>query len=278
MTRESLPLAVEALGLPQHDGTDTFLLLHGYGGSSFSWRTWAPYLASRGHVLLVDMKGFGRAPKPDDHRYSPADQAALILRLIQERGLARLTLVGHSLGGGVALHVVLGLRDRREYHRLHRLIIVSGAAYMQPLPPFVALARRPRLSAALLRTLGADVVVAQALRSIVYDRSDITRAQIRGYAAPMMGPEAHGALLAAAQQIVPENLDVLVARYPEIDVPTLLLWGRHDRAVPLWVGQRLAAALPRSALCILERCGHLPAEERPEESLAALTEFLDAPS
>jgi pimeloyl-ACP methyl ester carboxylesterase len=276
MTGEALPLAVEMLGLPQHDRTDAYLLLHGYGGSSFSWRTWAPHLATRGHVLLVDMKGFGRAPKPDDHRYSPADQAGLVLRLIQERGLERLTLVGHSLGGGVALHVVLGLLDSGEYHRLDRLVIVAGAAYMQRLPPFVALARRPRLSATLMRTLGPEVVVGQALRTIVYDRSDITRAQIRGYAAPMAGPEAHRALFAAAQQIVPENLHRLVARYPEIDVPTLLLWGRYDRAVPLWVGQRLASALPRSTLRIVERCGHLPAEERPEESLAALRDFLDA--
>lgn len=276
MTDELLPLRVEELGPPPSAGTDTFLLLHGYGGSSFSWRTWAPALVRRGHVLLVDMKGFGRAPKPDDGRYAPADLADVVLRLVERRRPDRLTLVGHSLGGGVALLVALGLHDRHGPHRLTRLVLVASAAYPQRLPPFVTLGRHPRLSTLLMRVVGPRLVVGQALRSIVYDRASITSDQIRGYAAPMGSREAHRALWTAARQIVPPDLERLAARYRELDVPTLLLWGRNDPVVPLWVGERLARTLPRSSLRVLERCGHLPAEERPEESLAVLLDFLDA--
>ena len=276
MSAEPLPLSVESSGLPPGPGTDTFLLLHGYGASSFSWRTWAPFLAERGHVLAVDMKGFGRAPKPDDGRYAPSDQAALMLRLVRERDLARVTLMGHSLGGGVALYVALGLRDAGEAHRLERLVLVAGAAYRQLLPPFVALARRPRISTLALRALGPEMVIAQALRAIVFESSHITRDQIRGYAAPLHAPGSLDALFHAARQILPPDLDRLTPRYSEIDVPTLLLWGRQDNVVPLWVGRRLAGALPRSTLHVLERCGHMPAEERPQESLAALRAFLSA--
>jgi len=275
VTDETLPLWVEELGHPPTPGTDTFLLLHGYGGSSFSWRTWVPALAARGRVLLVDMKGFGRAPKPDDGRYAPADLAAVVLRLIELRDLSRLTLVGHSLGGGVALYVALGLHDRGDDPRLTRLVLVASAAYPQRLPPFVTLGRHPGLSTLLMRVLGPRFVVGQALRSIVFDRSAISNNQIRGYAAPLGAREAHAALWTAARQILPPDLDRLTARYPELKIPTLLLWGRQDPAVPLWVGQRLSRTLPRSTLRVLERCGHLPAEERPEESLAALLDFLD---
>ena len=90
-----------------------------------------------------------------------------------------------------------------------------------------------------------------------------------------MGADAEQALLSSALQIVPPDLDALIARYPEIRTPTLLLWGRHDRAVPLWVGRRLAAELPVARLHVLERCGHLPAEELPEESWGAVKAFLN---
>lgn len=274
MSAGPLPLCVEALG-STGAGADTFLLLHGYGASSFTWRTWAPFLATRGRVLLVDMKGHGRAAKPRDERYAPADQADLVLRLVLESDIERLTLVGHSMGGGVSLYVALGLRDAGQAHRLRRLVLVAGAAYRQRLPPFVTLARHPRFTGAVLATLGPEFLIAQALRSVYFDRSEITGEQVRGYAAPWHDHDTRRALLTAALQVLPPDLDRLSARYPEIDVPTLLLWGRHDRAVPLWVARRLASALPNSTLHVIERCGHMPAEERPAESLAALCAFLE---
>ena len=269
----ALPLHVQTLGLPRGEA-ETFLLLHGYGGSSFSWRTWVPFLARRGHVVLVDMKGFGAAPRPDDGRYAPTDQAELVLRLIRERELRDLTLVGHSLGGGVALLTALRLMAETP-GILDRLVIVAGAAYLQRMPPFVGLARRNRLAGALMRVLGAHFVVRQVLRTIVYDAGTITQQQVEGYANPLRGPDATRVLIETALQIVPPDLAAYAARYRTLDVPALLLWGSHDRVVPLDVGRRLVRELPRAHLAILARCGHLPAEERPEESLRLLEIFLD---
>ncbi|HSG09389.1 MAG TPA: alpha/beta hydrolase [Longimicrobiales bacterium] len=269
-----LPLHVETLGPKPQEGVDTFVLLHGYGGSSFSWRTWAPALARVGHVVLVDMKGFGSAPKPDDGRYSPRDHAELIHRLIVERDLRRVTLVGHSLGGGVALLTALGLLDDGS-GRLNRMVIVAGAAYRQRLPPFVTLARYRRLGTALMRCLGARRMVRFVLRTIVYRPKAVTRDQVEGYAKPLSTREARAALIATALQIRPFDLEATTRRYPEIDVPALLLWGRHDRVVPLSVGESLVRALPQGQLVVLEECGHLPAEELPDESLQVLGAFLE---
>lgn len=274
--RGDLPLHVETTGLPPGAGVDTFLLIHGYGASTFSWRYWAPRLARRGHVVMVDLKGSGRAPKPDDGRYAPQHQAELVLRLIAERDLRALTLVGHSLGGGVALLTALGLRDEGQADRLKRLVVVAGAAYDQRLPPFVKLADHPRASSFLLRLLGPGRVVRGVLYSIVHDRSTVTEEQVRGYAEPLGAPEAVRALIDTARQIRPESLESLTACYPQLDVPALLVWGRRDRVVPLWVGQRLAQDLPRARLHVLDACGHLPAEELPDESWAVLEDFLEA--
>jgi pimeloyl-ACP methyl ester carboxylesterase len=268
-----LPLHVERLGRKAGPGVDVFVLIHGYGASSFTWRHWAPRLAELGHVVLVDMKGFGRAPKPDDGRYAPADLAALVHRLVEGSDLERVTLVGHSLGGGVALLTALRLQDAGST-RLKRLVIVSGAAYEQRLPPFVALAKRPRLGSMLFRVAGARLIVRGVLRSIVHDPSSLSEDQIRGYADPLRSTDAVRVLMEVARQIVPPDLPALTRRYKEIPVPTLLLWGRGDRVVPLQVGQRLADALPDARLHVLDACGHLPAEEWPEESFGVLSSFL----
>lgn len=265
------------MGRPPGPGIDTFLLIHGYAASRFSWRRWMPFLAERGHVVAVDMKGFGQAPKPDDGRYSPEDQALLLDRLIRLEGLDRLTLVGHSLGGGVALLTALRLLDR-EPARLRRLIILAGAAYEQRLPPFVGLASWPTLSGALFRVLGPKRIVRHVLRTIVDDAGGVTEEQVRGYADPLRAAGTLRALLSTARQIVPPDLATLTARYPEIGVPTLLIWGRLDPVVPLAVGQRLAQAIPDARLHVLEACGHLPAEEKPSESLTVVEGFLQETS
>ena len=268
-----LPLHVETQGLAQDEGVDTFVLLHGYGGSSFSWRAWTPTLARLGHVVLVDLKGFGSAPKPDDDAYAPRDHAELVHRLVLQRDLRRVTLIGHSMGGGVALLTALHLLDDGA-QRLQRMVIVAGTAYRQRLPPLVALAKRPRLARALMRIVGTRRVVRFALRRIVYRPESVTRSQVEGYADPLSTPEARHALIATALRIQPTDLKYIVKRYPEIDVPTLLLWGRQDRVVPLSVGESLCQALPQARLEVLEECGHLPAEEIPAESLEVVEAFL----
>lgn len=272
MSAFDLPLHVEVSG--PEDAAETFVLLHGYGGSSFSWRFWTGGLRERGKVVLVDLKGFGSAPHPDDGRYAPADQAALVVRLIRQRDLSGITLVGHSLGGGIALLTALELLEA-EPERLRRLVIVAGAAYRQRLPPFVALGRRPRLSAALLRLVGTRRVVRWVLRSIVHDRAAVTRSQVEGYAEPLDSAEARRTLLETAARVVPPDLDAVTARYPRLAVPTLALWGRHDRVIPLAVGERLVAELPDACLEVIEDCGHLPAEEHPADSLARVLAFIE---
>ena len=269
-----LPLHVEILGPDPDPGVDSIVLLHGYGGSSFSWRYWAPFLAKRAHVVLVDMKGFGSAPKPDDGQYGPRHQAELIYRLILQADLQRVTLIGHSLGGGVALDTALRLLDS-EPGRLKRLILVASAAYKQRMPLFVALAKYRRLASTALRILGTQFVIRHVLKSIVFDPSEVSDDQVLGYAKPLSSPEAHRALIDIALAIIPPDLEKLTVRFEELDVPTLVLWGRQDPVVPLWVGERLADKLPDAKLQVLENCGHMPAEELPKESWEALQAFLD---
>lgn len=274
--RYALPLHAERFG----DGGSPVVLLHGYAASSFSWRYWIPALAEHHEVWAVDLKGHGSAPAPPDQRYSPHDHAELIHRFIIQKDLRELTLFGHSMGGGIALLVALRLLDQG---RLQRLVLVSSAAYPQRLPPFVELARQGRPARWLFAVIPKRRLIRWVLRSIVYDPSTISGAQVEAYAEPLTSAPHRLALIKTALGILPSDLDGLTARFPEIDVPALLLWGRHDRVVPLSVGERLSDALPQATLKVLEECGHLPAEELPKDSLEIVESFLrggvsDAPS
>ena len=126
-----------------------------------------------------------------------------------------------------------------------------------------------------MAALGPRRVVAMVLRTVVFDKDAVTRTQVEGYADPLRKQRARQSLLWAAAQIVPDDLDEITAHFPSLDVPVLLLWGRHDRVVPLWVGERLEQELPRATLEILEACGHAPPEELPGETLKKVVEFLD---
>ena len=271
-------LYVERSGLDAAPGSDVFLLIHGYGASTFTWRTWTPVLERRGHVIGIDLLGCGRSGMPPEGPYGPVGQASLVLellgRLASEEGIepGRVTLVGHSLGGGIALLTALELQ--RAGTPAGRLVVVSGAAYPQRMPPFVTIARTPRLARLLMAAVPSRVLARQVLRSIVFDSSVVTDELVDGYARPLAREGAPGALIASARRIQPPDLAAITERYRSLAAPTLLLWGRHDRVVPAWVGERLSRALPDADFRLLERCGHLPQDERPAASLAALESFL----
>ena len=278
------PLHALRSGRDPGEARHALVLLHGFGATSRTWDPWLPALEARGHVVRIDLKGFGGSPKPTDGRYDPEEQARLVVETIGRLGLGpggpadaprpALVPIGHSFGGSVALLAAMMLADAGAPPA--GLVVVAGPAFRQRLPPFVRLARHPEASAALMRGLGARLIVGQVFRSVVYDPGIVTSEMIERYASGLDDAASVRGLLRCAGQVEPQDVDRLTARYPSLDVPTLLLWGRHDRVVPLHVGQRLARALPRATLRVLDRCGHVPQEEMPERSLAEVEAFLES--
>ncbi len=263
----ALPLHVEQYG----EGHRQIMMLHGFGANSYTWRSWIGGLAKEHRVWSVELKGHGSAPAPPDDLYSIHDHADLVRRLIVQQDLRQLTLVGHSMGGGVALLVVLRLL---EEERLERLVLVSSAAYPQRLPPFISLSAHGPVSEFGLRLFPKRLLIRLVLRSIVYDRQSVTDAQVAAYAEPFYKAAHRAALIKTATRMIPPDFGEITRRFPEIELPTLLLWGRQDRVVPLAVAEKLLAALPKAQLEVIEECGHVPPEEMPKESLKIVQKFL----
>ncbi len=253
------------------------VFLHGYGANRFHWTPWLPCLSADYECLTIDLPGFGEAPAPAHGDYSPAGMATAVADWIEHLDLDDCTIVGHSMGGGIALLVALELLDRAAAGgrpRLGGLVSVAGAAYPQREPPFVHLARRRWVAAFGFAVLPKRWLVRMAMRQIVVQAEAVTPERVEAYARPMRNAARRRAFLDCARRIVPPDVATVTARIPEIDVPALCLWGRQDPVVPLAIGKRLAHDLPRGRLVVLENCGHQVAEEHPEESVAFIQAFL----
>ncbi len=252
---------------------DPILLLHGFGGNSYTWHWLAPRLARTHHVISVDLKGFGRSDKPFDAAYGVLDQAHLLATLIRRKGLRKLSIVGHSFGGGVALALTANL-NQTQPELVQRLVLIDSIAYPQPLPLFLELLRTPVLAEVGVYTAPPELETYKGLVAAYADPQKITLDTVRAYARPLYTPGGRHALIQTAQEIIPRNLPALIARYGSIEQPTLLLWCAADPVVPLSVGRRLLRALPRARLTVLKGCGHIPQEELPATTLAILRAFL----
>jgi Predicted hydrolases or acyltransferases (alpha/beta hydrolase superfamily) len=252
---------------------DPLLLIHGFGASSYTWRHLANPLAQYNRVIRIDLKGFGESPKPIDRKYSIYDQARLVHQFIIEHELRNFTLVGNSFGGGVALVASLYLTEASPSWQ-KRLILIDSIGYRQKLPSFLRILATPVLGRLVMSLVPKTMQAHAIMKLAYYNNRLIPKDAVKAYATALDLPGAEYAILKTARQIIPPDIDELSKAYSKITYPTLLLWGREDEIVPLAIGQRLEEALPNSELVVLEQCGHLPQEEKPAETLAAIERFL----
>lgn len=255
---------------------DPILCLHGMGGSTFSWRHFIAPFSRNNKLILVDFKGCGKSPKPRDTRYSIHDHANSIYQIIIEEDLTNLTLVGNSLGGAVAL--ILAIRLAKETPgRLAKLILIASGGDKKFLPSHLKLIRG-FFGTPIMHLSPSKFAARMVLRYCYHDKTKTTREQVEAYSEALAHAGGRHALLQTARQCIPEDVDEIAAEVNKITVPTLLLWGRQDAVMPLAVGELLHAAIPNSTLEVIEECGHIPQEEKPEETIALISKFLAADS
>ncbi len=250
------------------------LLLHGFGASSYTWRHVEPALAASGHrVLTVDLKGFGLSDKPLDKAYSIFDQAALISEFIEQLKLKNLTVIGHSLGGGVTLVLALE-KDRQKLGRISKIVLIDSVAYSQNIPIAFNILRTPVLGTIGSRLVPLDVQTRVALRLAYFDNSKFDSSDVKQYADPLKAKGSRHAMIQTARQILPENLPELSRRYKTIEKPALIIWCSHDRVIKPIIGLRLHDDLINSSFHVVRECGHMPQEEKPQETIALIRDFL----
>jgi len=252
---------------------DPVVFLHGLGASIYTWRNMKAPLEGNNKLFLIDLKGFGQSPKPRDNRYSILVQADLVYQFILEHDLKNLTVVGNSYGGAVSLLLSIRL-CAEDPNRLSKLILLDSAGYDELIPWYVKLLRTPVLGWLVVHLLSNKRLAKTVLKESYYNDNLITDAQVAAYAKPLGMKNGKYALLKAAKQAIPKDFEKLIAKYPTISVPTLIIWGDKDKVIPIKIGQKLNAAIPCSKLTTIADTGHVPQEETPIPTVELIKEFL----
>jgi pimeloyl-ACP methyl ester carboxylesterase len=252
------------------------LLLHGFGACAYTWRYLIPPLAGAHRVLTLELKGHGLSDKPRDGHYAVADQADMVAEFIRRQDLHDLVIMGHSMGGAVALMTFLKLKKDTKDNpgRIQKLVLIDSAGYRQKLPWFIRLAKIPGAHNLATWLLPPRFAAALVLKKCYYDKDKITEEQIDTYAYYGSLPGAAEAISETAKQIIPANIDSITEQYKKIRVPVLLIWGVEDEVVPLRVALNFMRDLPNAQLVPLSGCGHIPPEEEPEATRQAIMDFL----
>jgi pimeloyl-ACP methyl ester carboxylesterase len=266
------------------------VFIHGLGSSSYmEWRYNLEPTAERHRVFAPDLPGYGRTEKPRA-RYTIQYFARFVERYIEDRGLRSAVIVGASLGGRIALELVL------EQPRLVRkLVLVNalglGAPQVRMAQMAYGLVTIPRVGEAVMRfTRGALGWASPSMIRRVAARyagasSDLERSMDDTYLENLRElystDEFHNAYLSTVRSLInPRALfgghhDV-TSRLTEIKVPLQLIWGADDPLFPVAQAARAHALVPHSRLAVIEGAGHSPQAERPEEFNRVLLSFLHA--
>lgn len=256
------------------EGHRTVVLLHGFGASNRTWDDILPYLQSKGYrLILVDLVGSGFSSIPIDSDFSMAANADAVIDFIMSKELRNYILVGHSFGGGVVLNMMLKL-DSSDTPNPDALILLDTAAYDTGLPFFVEPLRVPLLGGFLLSVIPPSLRARYTLERIYFDKSKVTDDKVNRYAYFFSLPGHDNALIESAKQIIPDNYTDITDKYKTINVPTLILWGAQDTALSIEGGRRLAGEMPKAKFVVIDKCGHNPQEERPEETAREIDVFL----
>jgi pimeloyl-ACP methyl ester carboxylesterase len=246
-------------------GAPTVVLIHGLGAqASQDWLPVLPALARQYRVLILDLPGFGRSDLPDA-ALSPQRYADLVHWLIAQHTSEPVAVIGHSLGGAVAL------RHSYAYpQQVRRLLLIDAAGILQTTVFARYLSRvpeqveGPRLLRRLVNSGG------RILNHFSGHIQDLSADHANMLAALAGSDRARGMLykdssnINAALGLVNEDFSPVVRG---IAVPVWMLWGERDAVAPLRTGQALRALLPRSQLDILPEVGHVPMKDAPLQTV-----------
>ncbi len=248
------------------------LFLHGIGDDSSTWLELLATLSADFTVIAPDLLGHGSSAKPRAD-YSVAAYACGMRDLLTTLDVDRVTVVGHSLGGGVAMQFAYQFPERCE-----RLVLVGSGGVGAGVHPLLRLAAAPG-AGLVLPLLGTPPAVA-ALRGFagllrLFDDADLDYVLTRY--ARLVEPGTRAAFLRTLRSVVDwrgQVVNMLDRCYLTEGIPTLLVWGTEDRVVPSGHALRAHRAMPGSKLVLFEGAGHFPHRSDPERFLEILREFL----
>jgi pimeloyl-ACP methyl ester carboxylesterase len=280
---DDFPWSLQTVRIHGHEvaycsaGSDgpVLVLLHGLAGCSAGWAGLADRLGDRYRLIAPDLLGHGQTAKPRGD-YSVGAYATGVRDLLAVLGVERATLVGHSFGGGVAMQLAYLCPERAE-----RLVLVASGGLGDEVSPLLRTISLPLsefvLPLVMLTGVRDAASVLRALLRRIGLRTDPVVEEVLATYGRLTDRQAQRAFVETIRASIDWNGQRASARDRirlAAELPTLIVWGTHDRVIPVEHARATHAAIPGSRLELFEGAGHFLPVEHPRRLAALLDEFV----
>lgn len=244
------------------------VLIHGTSASLHTWEGWAEALKGRRRVIRFDLPGFGLTGPAPDGRYTIESYVQFTTAMLDKLGVKRFVIGGNSLGGNVAWASALALPGRVE-----KLILVDAGGYpftSTSVPIGFRLARLPVVNR-LLGSLLSRRLIEASVKNVYGDPGKVTPELVDRYYELNL---REGNRRALVQRFEQSDFGAQAYRIRDLKLPTLILWGGRDRLIPPANAERFQRDIAGSERVMFDDLGHVPHEEDPARTVAAVKRFL----
>jgi pimeloyl-ACP methyl ester carboxylesterase len=250
------------------DDPSPIVLLHGTAASLHTWEGWVETLKKQRRVIRFDLPGFGLTGPSPDGDYTIENYVRFVTAMLDKLGVRHCVLVGNSFGGYVAWATALALPNRVD-----KLVLVDAGGYALAAtsPPIgFRIAQLPVLNRLFEMTLPRGLVES-SVRAVYGDPNKVTPELVDRYYEIAL---REGNRRALAQRFVQARPGELAARIPQLKLPTLILWGGRDQLIPPEAAEHFHRDISGSRVVMFDDLGHVPHEEDPSRTVAAVKKFL----
>jgi pimeloyl-ACP methyl ester carboxylesterase len=257
-----------------HSDAAPIVLVHGTGASLHTWEGWVQALRGQRRVISFDLPGFGLTGPSAAGDYHGEVYARFVLALMDSLKVQRFVIGGNSLGGEVAWRVAVRAPDR-----VQGLVLVDASGYpfrSESMPIGFRVARLPLLNRIGEWLLPRGLVEA-SVADVYGDPKRVTPELVDRYFELTLREGNRRALAQRFQALADDaaRFDTDQPRIKALRLPTLVVWGGRDRLIPPAIAQRFIEDIPGAQLALFPELGHVPQEEDPLATVAAVKAFLD---
>ncbi|GAB3332107.1 alpha/beta hydrolase [Marivirga atlantica] len=244
------------------------ILIHGTGASLHTFNDWAASLKENHRVIRMDLPAYGLTGPFPDGNYNIEHYVDFLNGFLNQLRIDQCIIAGNSLGGQIAWRYTAAYPDK-----VNKLILIDAAGYTirsKSVPPAFKAARIPVIKN-LFTYITPRSVAKASVENVYYDQSKVTEELVDRYFELTL---RDGNRQAFVDRFSASYDTTAVDFIKAIQQPTLVMWGKQDDLIPVYMAEQFHQDLPNDTLVILDKAGHVPMEEIPERSLEVVREFL----
>ena len=249
--------------------TIPIILIHGTASSLHTFDAWTEILKKTKRVIRMDLPAYGlTGPFPDDN-YSMKHYTAFLKEFLTALKIKQCVLAGNSLGGQIGWNFTF-----EQPEMVKKLILIDAAGYplkSKSVPIGFKIGRMPVLNK-ILTFITPRFIVKSSVENVYFDKSKVTYTLVDRYFDLTLRA---GNRQAFVDRFKMKDDEKAYIKIKNIVQPTLILWGENDLLIPVENAYKFQIDLPNNSLFLLDKCGHVPMEESPKESLKPVIDFLE---